>query len=313
LIDKDKHIPVMINEVLEILDPQKGGLYVDATFGQGGYSKEILKKANCQLIALDRDHDSKLFSIPIKKQFGQNFNFFNERFSNIDLILNKINKSLINGIVFDLGTSSTQLNKSERGFSFNKSGPLDMRMGCQNDNKLTAELIVNEFSEKQLSDIFFNYGEERNSYKISKSIIQERKSKRILNTIQLKEIISKSGIKISNFKINPATKVFQALRIYVNNELKELEIALEKSIKYLKKNSKIIIISFHSLEDRIVKNFFKFNSGLIENTYKHLPSNIEFSNQKLKILTKKPKTASKTEVKYNPRSRSAKLRAAERI
>ena len=303
----------MINEVLEILDPQKGGLYVDATFGQGGYSKEILKKANCQLIALDRDHDSKLFSIPIKKQFGLNFNFFNERFSNIDLILNKINKSLINGIVFDLGTSSTQLNKSERGFSFNKSGPLDMRMGCQNDNKLTAELIVNEFSEKQLSDIFFNYGEERNSYKISKNIIQERKSKRIVNTIQLKEIISKSGIKISNFKINPATKVFQALRIYVNNELKELEIALKKSIKYLKKNSKIIIISFHSLEDRIVKNFFKFNSGLIENTYKHLPSNIEFSNQKLKILTKKPLTASKTEVKYNPRSRSAKLRAAERI
>ena len=303
----------MINEVLEILDPQKGGLYVDATFGQGGYSKEILKKANCQLIALDRDHDSKLFSIPIKKQFGLNFNFFNERFSNIDLILNKINKSLINGIVFDLGTSSTQLNKSERGFSFNKSGPLDMRMGCQNDNKLTAELIVNEFSEKQLSDIFFNYGEERNSYKISKNIIQERKSKRIVNTIQLKEIISKSGIKISNFKINPATKVFQALRIYVNNELKELEIALKKSIKYLKKDSKIIIISFHSLEDRIVKNFFKVNSGFIANTYKHLPSDINFSSPKLKILTKKPKTASKIEVKYNPRSRSAKLRAAERI
>ena len=301
------HIPVLCDEVIRQLEPNDNKTYLDATFGQGGYTDKILNSSNCCIIAIDRDSDSLKYAKILKKKYKSNFFFKNERFSNID----KVIKKKIDGITFDLGISNTQLNNPKRGFSFMHDGPLDMRMGTQEKENLTAEEIINNFSEKELSEIFYLYGEERNSLKISKEIIKARKLKRISSTNQLSAIINRIQLQ-KNKKINPSTKVFQALRIYINTELLELETALKKCLKILNKKAKIVVVSFHSLEDRIVKNFFREHSGYKVNNYKHLPQNIEDIRKPiLKIITKKTITPSIEEIKANPRARSAKLRAAE--
>ena len=298
LPEKKLHYPVLLNEVINIITPQNGGTFIDCTFGQGGYSKKILEESNCNVFALDRDKEAIKFAKVLKKEYGSRFNFENEKFSNLEKVLSKNDLNFFDGLVVDLGISNTQLKNPLRGFSFSHDGPLDMRMN-QDKNDLTAEIIINEYSEKELGDIFFYYGEERNSRKIARSIIKFRERKRINTTKMLSEIISK--INKSKFK-NPSTRVFQALRIFVNDELDELEKILELSMRILNSNSRIVIVAFHSLEDKIIKNFFRTNQK------KNNPH-----RSGLKLITKKPIIPSIEEINENPSSRSAKLRVAEKI
>ncbi len=286
---KLKHHPVMVDEILSYLAPEKLKTYVDCTFGQGGYSKKILENTNCNIIAIDRDKDALEHAKLLKKKYPKNFIFCVNNFSRLDQILKKNNIKKIDGLIFDLGISNTQLNNPSRGFSFSNNGPLDMRMDIENLD-LTAQKIINEFDQHNLSDIFYYYGEEKNSRQIARKIIESRKKKEISTTFELVELIKK----VNSFKKkHPATRVFQALRIFINDELNELDITLKKSLLFLKKNGKIITVAFHSLEDKVIKNFFSRNKGL------------------LKILTKKPITPNENEVKINPRSRSARMRVAE--
>ncbi len=302
----------MVDEVMKILEPSSKKLYVDATFGQGGYTKEIFKNCyNCKIIAIDRDPNSKKYIKQYQSSYKTKFFFFNKRFSQLRKIINKFGEK-IDGIVFDLGLSNTQLDDPSRGFSFNSNGPLDMRMGDQNDSKITAEKIINEFNEKDLSDILFKFGEEKKSFKIARAIISERKKNKITSTLQLSEIINSLGLQ-KNYKINSATRSFQALRIFINEELNELQDTLKYIPSILNKDGKIVVVSFHSLEDRIVKNFFKENSGIFYNNYRNNPPNITHKTQTLSIITKKPLLPKFSEIKRNPRSRSAKLRAAKKI
>lgn len=302
----------MVDEVIKVLEPEEKKLYVDATFGQGGYTKKIFENCNdCKIIAVDRDPQAKKFAQKYKLNYKNRFFFHNQRFSNLNKIMEKYKKK-IDGIVFDLGLSNTQLNHPSRGFSFNNDGPLDMRMGNQKDNSITAEKIVNDFSEDDLSNIFFKYGEEKKSFKIARAIIRERKQKRILTTHQLSSIINSLTLK-NKYRINNATRSFQALRIFINEELKELEETLQYLPKIINKYGKIIVVSFHSLEDRIVKDFFRENGGICYQNYRNLPPKNIKKMQTLSIITKKPILPHSSEIKKNPRSRSAKLRAAERI
>ena len=286
---KLKHHPVMVDEILSYLAPEKLKTYVDCTFGQGGYSKKILEKTNCNIIAIDRDKDAIEHAKLLKKKYPKNFIFCVDNFSRLDQVLKKNDIKKIDGLIFDLGISNTQLNNPTRGFSFSNNGPLDMRMDIENLD-LTAQKIINEFDQHNLSDIFYYYGEEKNSRQIARKIIEFRKKKEISTTFELVELIKKVN---SYKKKHPATRVFQALRIFINDELNELDITLKKSLLFLKKNGKIITVAFHSLEDKVIKNFFSRNKGL------------------LKILTKKPVTPNEKEVKINPRSRSARMRVAE--
>ena len=292
---KLSHFPVMVNEIISFIRPQNNGIYLDCTFGQGGYTKAIFKESeNANIVAIDQDSEAKIFVEEISKEFKNNFFFFCNKFSEIDTVIKKIDQAQFDGILLDLGMSNTQLNNPSRGFSFEKDGPLDMRMDF-NNNKLTAKEIINNYSERDLANIFYYYGEEKNSRKIAKQIINSREKASINTTSELSKIIKR--VNFDRFK-NPSTRVFQALRIYVNDELNELEFFLNKSINILKKKGRIAIIAFHSLEDRIVKNFIKKQSGL---------------SGQLKIVTKKPILPSPCEIKINSRSRSAKLRVAEKI
>ena len=294
------HFPVMVNEVVSFLEPKQGRTYLDCTFGQGGYSRKILESAKCKVYAIDRDSSSVKYAKDLSQKFKSRFTFSNAKFSDLPIVLQKKNIKAIDGMVIDLGISNTQLFDPGRGFSFKNNGPLDMRMDNIN-TKLTAEKIINEYDEKELSDIFFYYGEEKNSRKIANSIVEFRKKKKIDSTKMLSDIIQK--INKYQFK-HPATRVFQALRIVINEELNELEEALNISLKILAKNAKIIIVAFHSLEDKIIKNFFK------KNDYQNFNND---SRKFFRIITKKPITPSLDEIKINPSSKSAKLRVAEKI
>ncbi len=297
----------MVDEVISFLKPQDEKNYLDGTFGQGGHSKEILSKANCNVFAIDRDSESYSFAKKLENEFPNNFSFKSARFSEINRIIKSHRVQKFDGLILDLGVSNTQLNNPERGFSFSSDGPLDMRMD-RKSSLFTAEKIINEFSEKQLSDIFFYYGDERNSRKIASSIVKQRKKRMIKTTFALSEIIKK----INNYdKKHPATRVFQSLRIFVNDELRELDLFLNHIRNILKTEARIVILSFHSLEDRIVKNFFKKNSNIKKKIVDQKES--DFYNYYLKILTKKPVVASTKERIINNRSRSAKMRVAEVI
>lgn len=277
------HIPVMLNEVLEYLSPVDGGVYFDGTFGGGGYTRAILESCNCRVIATDRDKNVLPNVKKIKQDFGDRFMFSLSRFSDIEQVLASHNLDKIDGIVLDVGVSSFQIDDPERGFSFNKCGDLDMRMGL---NEMSALDAIRNLKESDLADIIYEYGEERASRRIAKAIKQNCKN--INTTMDLANVIH--SVMPRNFKRDTATKTFQALRIFVNNELEELEFILKYGINFLGDCGRVVVVSFHSLEDRVVKNVF--NS--VENA---------------KILTKKPVVPSDSELDYNQRSRSAKLRA----
>jgi len=309
----NNHVPVMLKEVLSFIPKEKKINLIDATFGGGGYSRAILKDFNIKkLIAIDRDPISKIFYEELKKEFD-NIELFNQKFSKLDELL-KDSKHCIEKydvIIFDLGVSSNQIDNPKRGFSFQQDGPLDMKMGSSN---LNAFEVINSFDEKKLSDIFYEFGEEKYSRRIAKNIVINRTKKIIKNTLELSDIIKKSVPAKNNFKkIHPATKTFQALRIFINDELNELKIALEKSENLLAKNGLLIIVSFQSLEDRIVKDFFNHKSGKRRRSSRHLPDLADLGPTTLKIITKKPLRPMDFEINNNPRSRSAKLRVAQKI
>ena len=309
----NNHVPVMLTEVLSFIPKDKKINIIDATFGGGGYSRAILKNFNVKnLIAIDRDPISKIFFEELKKDFD-NIELFNQKFSKLDELLKDSEKLIekYDVIIFDLGVSSNQIDNPERGFSFQKDGTLDMKMGSSN---LNAFEVINSFDEKKLADIFYEFGEEKYSRRIAKNIVINRTKKPIENTLELSEIIKKSVPIKQNFKkTHPATKTFQALRIFINDELNEIKIALEKSENLLAKNGLLIIVSFQSLEDRIVKDFFNHKSGKRWRSSRHLPDLADLGPTTLKIITKKPLRPKDFEINDNPRSRSAKLRVAQKI
>ncbi len=308
------HNSVMVNEIISFLPLKKSINVIDATFGGGGYSKTILEKFNVnQLLAIDRDPISKIFAKEIESKFP-NFTLINDKFSKIEEIVknSKFKDKKFDIILFDIGTSSNQIDNAQRGFSFNKSGPLDMRMGSSDKN---AYDIINKYEEKKLAEIIYQYGEERYSRIIAKEIVKNRKIKFISDTIELSNIIKKCLPKKNQLKnkIHPATKTFQAIRIHVNDELNELKTSLEKTLKILNKDGLILVVSFQSLEDRIVKDFFNHNSGKRWRSSRHYPELPDKLATQLKIITKKPILPSASEILENPRSRSAKLRVAQKI
>ena len=297
--DVVKHYPVLLNELISIITPQYGGTFIDCTFGQGGYTKKILSYQNTQVIALDRDLESKKKADKISKEFQDRFIFKNKKFSQLDdLKLKNIN---LRGIIFDLGYSTTQIKDPKKGLSFNSLGDLNMQMGL---NDFSAKEVINRLDEKDLEKIFKFFGEEKYAKKIASSIVKQRSINKI-DTKSLVELIEKTKKK-KNFKIHSATKVFQALRIFVNKEITELIYGLIAAAKVLKKDGILAVVTFHSLEDKIVKHFFKSLSEK-KSISRYVPK-IEESETLFRMLEKKPRTPSKTELKENLPSRSAKLR-----
>lgn len=329
------HIPVLLNEVKTKLNIKEGHTYIDGTYGSGGHTEMILSSANCRVISIDRDPAVKKFAEKSKKKFPENFDLILGKIGDLESLLKAKGVSNIDGgILFDLGVSSMQLNNSLRGFSFRLDGPLDMRMDQKGE---TVEDIIKNSDEPTLVKIINTYGEEKKAKRIAKAIVKNRKIKNIKTTFQLADIVRSVVGNTGNKKIDPATKTFQAFRIKVNNELEEIKKALIAAEKLLTPGARLVIISFHSLEDKIVKSFFKEKSGKYSNPSRHavllneeltypLPvaaplsplNDLEFEDTKIfkasfKIINKKVIKASKNEINQNPRSRSARLRAAERL
>ena len=305
ILDK-KHFPVMLKEVLNLCLPYKNGSFLDCTFGSGGYVKKLLEFPESKVSALDRDGETLELAKKIKLKYKSRFSFYHEKFSNLDKIFSE---EKFNVIIFDLGISSIQLKDYTRGFSFNAKGSIDMRMGLS-DTK--AEKVLNEMDEKDLKFLIKFFGEEREANIIVKNILENRKKRKIETVEQLVNIIIKSKKRHFKKRINPCTKTFQALRIFVNKEITELTEGLQRASKYLLPGGKIILISFHSIEDKIIKIFFKENSDNNLKTSRYLPE----VKTKKKYLFEKYKnkifTPSKEEIEKNPPSRSAKLRFAIR-
>lgn len=302
------HYSVLKEELLEGLNIQDGKIYVDATIGYAGDSKEILKQIpNGFLYGFDQDKKAVEYSTSALTKIGNNFKIFNTNFVNMDEMFEKIGIKEVDGIIFDLGFSSPQIDDEKRGFSFMHDGPLDMRMSSEGKS---AKDIINEYSENELAEIFFKYGEEKLSRVIAKNIKKE--SKNISSTLELVEVIKNATGANYFYKNHPERKIFQALRIEVNEELTVLESILPKVIKRLKKGGRIAVITFHSLEDRIVKNIFKKYSD-IDPLVKGLKDIPEEYKTLIKLVNKKPILPSQKELEENSRSRSAKLRIIERI
>ena len=301
------HTPVMLNEVLKLLAPKNGEKFLDCTFGAGGFSKAILDYCPCYVTALDKDPNVITIAQELTAKYKDRFNFIHTSFlGSID----KLKPTQFDGIVMDLGVSSMQLDNGERGFSFTNDGPLDMRMSSSG---ITAADFINNASEQEIADVIYKYGEEKSSRKIAKKIVAERQVEEINTTGRLASIV-RSCIGFRKGKIDSATKTFQGIRIYINNELGELEQFLSYINYILGPNGRLVILSFHSLEDRIVKSFFKKNSAPVEARSKYAKDFQHSDPSKwLKILTKKPLSPSLVEIKSNPRARSAKLRAAIKV
>lgn len=302
------HKSVLLNETIENLKIKEDGIYADLTLGKGGHSKEILKKLSPKglLIGLDQDRDAIMAARENLKDFS-NVLYFNENFENIENVLDEAGFNRIDGALMDIGVSSYQIDNGDRGFSYMKDGPLDMRMN--EENKLTAKKIVNDYSLDELWEIFSQYGEERYSKTIAKAIVDYRKMHEINTTLQLRNIVMKS---VNTNEAHPEKRVFQALRIEVNRELEVLENTLEKIVDRLNKNGRLCVITFHSLEDRIVKNKFKEMSKKCI-CPPDFPVCVCNHEKKVKLISKKPILPSKEELKVNSRSHSAKLRVCERV
>jgi 16S rRNA (cytosine1402-N4)-methyltransferase len=306
--DTLEHTPVLLNEVIRTINPQSGKLYFDATFGWGGYTKKLLDSCACEVIAIDQDPKVKSRAKEFKREYGTRFNFIEGKFSEICSVLKKLNTKKVDGFMFDIGVSSMQLDNPQRGFSFNKEGPLDMRMGT---SELTAEEFINSVSEDELADIIYNYGDERKSRRIAKLIVEHRKINPKKTKLHLADIVLKANPKKNNHKKHPATKTFQAIRIYLNDEFNELFAGLTNAEQALSEDGKICVVTFHSLEDKIVKNYFYKSSGMDYSSYKNLPVETNDSEASL-IPGKKAIKPSKEEIETNIRARSAKLRYATR-
>lgn len=306
------HIPVMPGEVTEGLNIKENGIYLDCTLGGGGHSELILKKLTTgRLIAIDKDEEALAFAKSRLSEYGDKVTFVHSDFKRADEVLDDLNIDRIDGVLMDLGVSSYQLDAAERGFSYRFDAPLDMRM--DKTQFLTAFNVVNEYNELDIADILFRYGEERYARKIAANIIRYRQQQSIRTTGQLAEIVEKSYPPKERFKGgNPCKRTFQAIRIEVNGELRELDEIIGKLAERLNKGGRICVITFHSLEDRIVKREFQYLEAKCICPPKQ-PICTCNKVQTVKIITKKPLTASEEELAVNPRAQSAKLRVAERV
>ncbi|TQF29900.1 16S rRNA (cytosine(1402)-N(4))-methyltransferase RsmH [Bradyrhizobium sp. UNPA324] len=300
------HIPVLGREAIDHLAPRAGGIYVDATFGAGGYSRAILDVPGTHLIAIDRDRTAIAGGAELVQRSEGRLTLVEDRFSNLADVCAAQGIDTVDGVVMDVGVSSMQLDQAGRGFSFRLDGPLDMRMGQSGP---TAADIVARASEGDLADIIYQLGEERHSRRIARAIVADRQETPFTTTRALADLIGRV-VRSKPGDIHPATRTFQALRIFVNEELDELKTALAAAERVLKPGGRLVVVSFHSLEDRIVKNFLSERSK-IGGGSRHLPE-VAQAPPSFQLLTRRPVVAGDDEVAHNPRARSAKLRAAER-
>ena len=305
-LEKAKHHPVMLDQILSIISPQHGGTYIDCTFGGGGYSEAILKFSNTKVVAFDRDELSENHADILLKKFPKRLNFFREKFSN----LNKLVEKNLNpqAIIFDLGLSSFQLSDRERGFSFESERFLNMEMGI---NDHSAYDVINFLDKEHLGTIIKVLGDEKDGKRIANTIDKYRRKSPIKSSKELATIVKEAKNRYSNYKKNPATKTFQAIRIFVNKELTELILGLIGAANLLSNGGMLIVVSFHSLEDRIVKNFFNLYSNLKKNPSRYFPLK-ENKSSLFKSVCKKALLPTPDEINENVRSRSAKLRYAVR-
>ena len=306
MTDTQGHIPVMMTSVLETLAPQGGDTIVDGTFGGGGYTKHILKSADCKVIGIDRDPDAVTRGRKLEQE-NPNFKMIEGRFGDLENLLAENDIGRVDGFVLDIGVSSFQLDQAERGFSFIQDGPLDMRMSQSGES---AADIVNTYGEKEIADILYRYGDERKSRRIASRIVERRKEEPFKTTLDLANLIENTiGRKRKPTDAHPATRSFQALRIAVNDEMGELERALEGAISILKPGGRLVVVSFHSTEDRIVKKFLREKSGDIPRGSRHLPvQRQEKSLYWFNCPDRRARAPSDQEIKDNIRARSAKLR-----
>jgi 16S rRNA (cytosine1402-N4)-methyltransferase len=301
-----RHISVLGREAVQWLAPCAGGIYVDATFGAGGYSRGILDVAGTRVIGIDRDRTAIAGGFDLVDRAEGRLELVQDRFSNLAEVCAAQGVDAVDGVVMDVGVSSMQLDQAERGFSFRFDGPLDMRMGQEGP---TAADVVAKASETDLANIIYIFGEERNSRRIARAVGAARKEAPIATTRALADLVAKV-VRAKPNEIHPATRTFQALRIFVNEELDELAEALCAAERVLKPGGRLVVVSFHSLEDRIVKNFLA-DRGKVSAGSRHLPE-VAQAAPSFEILTKRPVTPDEAEISANPRARSAKLRAAAR-
>ena len=304
------HIPVLAREVIDVLQPRDGGRYVDGTFGAGGYTAAMLDRADCQVIAIDRDPDAIAAGQALAARYAPRLRLIEGRFGDMAELLSAQGVADVDGVALDLGVSSMQFDQAERGFSFRNSGPLDMRM--EKSGSSAADL-VNQADEVELADIFWRYGEERRSRRVARAIVEARKVKRIETTGELAEIVRRAVGPSAKDESDPATRAFQALRIAVNDELGELERGLAAADSVLAPGGRLAVVSFHSLEDRAVKEYVRQRAGRTPSPSRHAPPRAAQHETTLRDLTRKPTLPTETEVAANPRARSARLRVAEKL
>lgn len=305
------HIPVMLEEVIRALDVQDGDVIIDGTFGGGGYTRAFLEQADCKVIAVDRDETAIARAVDLAAETSGRVVPARGIFSKLDELAKSKEFDAVNGVVLDIGVSSFQIDEAERGFSFMKDGPLDMRMD-QSAGQTAADLVNKVCDEKELADLFYKYGEERNSRKIARAIVNRRGEEPFETTKDLADFIAEIQPKSFKDKQHPATRCFQALRIAVNDELGELERGLEAAERILGEDGRLVVVTFHSLEDGIVKSFLKERSGNKAGGSRYMPEVAPQSAPSFKLIERKAVIVSQAEADENPRARSAKLRWAVR-
>lgn len=302
------HVPVLLAEVLDALQPHDGGHYVDGTFGGGGYTRAILEAADCRVLGIDRDPDAITRGAALVAAYPGRLTLMHGAFSEMDRLLAASGVAATDGVTLDLGVSSFQFDEPARGFSFRFDGPLDMRMSAEG---VSAADFLNTAEERAIADVLVRYGEERQARRIARAIIKARPLSR---TLELAELVAEvMGPAAARLAIHPATRTFQALRIHVNDELGELTRALEAATEILRPGGRLAVVSFHSLEDRIVKQFLAQRGREPVQPSRHAPAAAAAVKPQYRLLGTKPRVPSETECHANPRARSAKLRAAERL
>ncbi|UEM02164.1 16S rRNA (cytosine(1402)-N(4))-methyltransferase RsmH [Skermanella rosea] len=304
-----EHVPVLLEEVVAALAPRDGGVYVDGTFGRGGYARAILAAADCTVWGIDRDPAAVAAGSALAEEFPRRLNVIEGPFGRMDALLREAGVEEVDGVTLDLGVSSPQIDDPARGFSFRADGPLDMRMG---NHGMTAADAVNSLGETELADVIYRLGEERMSRRVARAIVAARAEEPIDRTARLADIVRRVVPK-SRDGIDPATRTFQALRLYVNDELGELDRGLAASERLLRPGGRLAVVSFHSLEDRQVKEFLRRRSGNSPAPSRHAPvERTAEAAPTFRLISRKPVTPGDTELVNNPRARSARLRAAER-